>query len=70
MELIAKPLAQILSIIQENFFQLLIIASMMKHKHLKGFGILLLFSHLFFGYKWYIYAIALIIVCYIGGADE
>ena len=62
MEIIESFLSDIIPIIKDNFWQFLIIIALLKSNRYYQVGLLLLFSHLFIGYHWYMYVLALAII--------
>lgn len=55
MELVQYNLGDILGIIKSNFWQLLIIFALLRKRDYFKYGLVLLYIHLFYGYKWYCY---------------
>jgi len=51
---------QLIEIIVNNFWQLLIIIALLSHRSCWKYGIFLLFTELFWGFKWYLYTIVFI----------
>lgn len=64
MELILNTIGEMLVLLKDNFIQICIILSIFLVKKIRMVAVLLLFTHLFFGYQWYTYAIALLVICY------
>lgn len=59
----------VLSIIENNFWQLLIIIALLSHRTCWKYGIMLLFSHLIVGYKEWIYWIIFTLTFFIDVFD-
>lgn len=63
MELIQSNLGEIIATINANFWQLIIIFALILNKPYFKYGLSLLFIHLLYGYRWYIYAIIFVAIC-------
>ena len=52
----------LLAIIVANFWQLLIIGALLRHKSMWTYGILMLFFYLFWGYKAWLFWVAFVLI--------
>jgi len=62
MEFLLNNISSILLLIRDNFWQLIIIFTLLKHDYYWRYGLILLWFQMAIGYKWWFYSIILIVI--------